>query len=76
MVVDALDECGSERDIRIILNLFQLASSVSNIRLRILVTSRSEVPVRCGFLNVLRAERNEFVLEEVMPEQVNRDIAL
>ena len=76
MVVDALDECSSERDIRIILNLFQLASSVTNIRLRILVTSRPEVPVRCGFSNVARAERNDFVLEEVMPEQVNRDIAL
>ena len=45
MVIDALDECESEDDIRVILRLLAEARSLKEVRLRVLVTSRPEVPI-------------------------------
>ncbi|KAM3084413.1 hypothetical protein ACMFMG_001482 [Clarireedia jacksonii] len=42
VVIDALDECETETEIRHILRLFVKARSLENVRLRILVTSRPE----------------------------------
>ena len=49
LVVDALDECEDENDSRAILQLFTEARSLVGIRLRVLVTSRPETPIRLGF---------------------------
>jgi ABC-type oligopeptide transport system ATPase subunit len=75
-VIDALDECASERDIRIILKLITSSQSLTNIRLRILITSRPETPIRCGFSQISEAERQVFVLHEILPAIVDRDLNL
>ncbi|KAF7540571.1 hypothetical protein G7054_g1266 [Neopestalotiopsis clavispora] len=75
-VIDALDECASERDIRIILKLITSSQSLTNIRLRILITSRPETPIRCGFSHISKAERQIFVLHEILPAIVDRDLGL
>jgi hypothetical protein len=44
LVVDALDECGPEAEVRAILQVLTEARCLSGIRLRVLVTSRPETP--------------------------------
>ena len=76
LVIDALDECDSERDIRILLRLLAQTSSLSNIRLRIFITSRPEIAIRCGFSQIPEAERQVFVLHDILPTIVDRDLSL
>jgi hypothetical protein len=76
LVIDALDECDSERDIRILLRLLATTSSLNNIRLRIFITSRPEIPIRCGFSQIPEAERQVFVLHDIQPTIVDRDLSL
>lgn len=75
-VIDALDECASERDMRIILKLITSSQLLTNIRLRIFITSRPETPIRCGFSHISNAERQVFVLHEILPAIVDRDLSL
>jgi hypothetical protein len=42
MVIDALDECESQRDVELILQLLVEAKDLANIQLRIFITSRPE----------------------------------
>jgi hypothetical protein len=52
MVIDALDECERDGDIRNILHLLARFQSVATVRLRVFVTSRPELPVRLGFKSI------------------------
>jgi NACHT domain len=76
IVIDALDECDSVRDIWIILRLLATTKSLGNIRLRVFITSRPEIPIRCGFFRMPEAERKVFVLHDILPAIVDRDIGL
>lgn len=76
IVIDALDECDSERDIRIILKLLAGAASLSNIRLRIFITSRPETPVRYGISQIADADRQVYVIHNIPPVIVDRDLRL
>ncbi|GKT47880.1 vegetative incompatibility protein HET-E-1 [Colletotrichum spaethianum] len=76
VVMDALDECNSERDVRIILRLLASTKSLKNIRLRVFVTSRPEIPVRCSFFRIPEAERQIFVLHDILPEVVDHDLGI
>lgn len=49
VVIDALDECEREEDIRAILELLARTRATRPIALRVLVTSRPELPIRLGF---------------------------
>jgi hypothetical protein len=75
LVIDALDECDSERDIRIILRLLATSSSLAKIRLRVFIASRPEIPVRSGFSQI-EADRQVFVLHDILPTIVDRDLRL
>jgi hypothetical protein len=59
MVIDALDECEGETDIQIILRLLAEARSLKNVSLRILITSRPEVPIRYGFRQISNTEHQD-----------------
>ena len=72
LVVDALDECDSERDIRVILKILTTARSLSNIRLRIFITSRPDLLIRHGFR---KTEHKVFVLNEISSNLVDRDLS-
>lgn len=76
LVLDALDECDNERDIRIILRLLAMTRVLRSIRLRIFITSRPEIPIRCGFQQIPEAERQCFVLHDISPTLVDRDLTL
>jgi hypothetical protein len=72
-VLDALDECDSERDIRVLVQLLASARTLTNIRLRVFATSRPEVPIRQIFGKIPDAS-TVFVLHEISPTKVNRDL--
>jgi heterokaryon incompatibility protein (HET) len=76
LVIDALDECDNDRDIRIILQLLAEAQSLKTIRLRVLLTSRPEIPIRHGFYEIPEAEHQDFVLHNIAPSIVDHDIMI
>jgi hypothetical protein len=76
LVLDALDECDDDSDIRIILRLLAETRSLRNTRLRIFITSRPESSVRRGFRQIPEADRQSFVLHDIAPTLVNGDLTL
>jgi hypothetical protein len=76
LVVDALDECDSEGDIRMILQLFTEARTLKTVRLRVFLTSRPEIPIRRGFYQIPAPERQDFVLHNISPLTVDHDIGI
>jgi hypothetical protein len=76
VVVDALDECDSDSNIRIIIQLLAEARSLTGVRLRVLLTSRPEVPIRLGFRQMVDAEHKDVMLHDISPSIVEHDIKL
>jgi hypothetical protein len=76
LVVDALDECENENEIRIILSLFSEARLLDTVRLKIFITSRPEVPIRHGVYQIPEAEHQDFVLHNISPAIVDHDITI
>jgi len=74
LVIDALDECSDENNIRIIPQLLAEAKSLKHIRLRIFLTSRPEVPIRHGFLHIPGTGHQDFVLHSISPPIIDQDI--
>jgi hypothetical protein len=74
LIIDALDECNNDNDIRIILQLLAEAQSLKTIRLRVFLTSRPEIPIRNGFYRIPEAEHQDFVLHNISPSIVDQDI--
>jgi hypothetical protein len=76
IVIDALDECNNDNNIRIIVQLLAEARSLTRARLRVLLTSRPEVPIRHEFYQVPDAEHQDVVLHNIPRSVVDHDIAL
>jgi hypothetical protein len=74
IVIDALDECEEEGSIGILLRLLPQVGACENIRVRILVTSRPETPIRHGFDQMGTAVHQGFVLHRMPIEVSDRDI--
>ncbi|KAK0512560.1 hypothetical protein JMJ35_004577 [Cladonia borealis] len=74
LVVDALDECDNNKDIRIIVYLLSEAQSLKTARLRIFLTSRPEVPIRKRFVDVPDGDYQNFILHNISPSIVDQDI--
>jgi len=76
LVVDALDECDNENDIRTILHLLAEVRSLERVRLRVFLTCRPEIPIRYGFWQIPDEEHQDFVLHNISPSVVDHDIAI
>jgi WD40 repeat protein len=74
VVIDALDECEEEGSIGLLLRLLPQIGGCRNIRVRILVTSRPETPIRHGFDRMETATHQGFVLHRMPTEVSDRDI--
>jgi len=74
LVIDALDECDDDKNIRIILQLLAEARSLKRVRLRVFLTSRPEVPIRLSFYQLPERERHGIVLHNISPLIVDHDI--
>ena len=73
-VIDALDECDSEDDIRLILQLFIEVTKISNIDLGILITSRPETTLLQGFQDIPEIIHRRLDLREIPRQTVEHDI--
>jgi hypothetical protein len=76
IVVDALDECENDKDVRIILQLLAEVKSLTTVRLRVFLTSRPEIPIRHGIRAIPQAEHQDFVLHDIELAIINHDISL
>jgi hypothetical protein len=76
LVVDALDECDNDNNIRIIIHLLAEARSLKTVRLRVFLTSQPEIPIRYGFHQIPDVEHMDFVLHSISPSIVDHDISV
>jgi hypothetical protein len=76
LVVDALDECEGEEDVRLVLQLFATAKSLQKVQLRIFITSRPETPIRHGIYDIPEAAHQDFVLHEISLSIIEHDISI
>jgi hypothetical protein len=52
IVIDALDECDREEDVRIIIRLLSQVQRITSVQLKFFLTSRPELPIRLGFEDI------------------------
>jgi hypothetical protein len=76
VVIDALDECDGDNDVKGVLQLFAEAKSLQPIQLRIFITSRRETPIRLGFRNMPEILHRDLVLNNVPQEIIYDDISI
>ncbi|KAF2176113.1 hypothetical protein K469DRAFT_700434 [Zopfia rhizophila CBS 207.26] len=76
LVVDALDECDDDNNIRIVIQLLAEARSLEMVRLRVFLTSRPEIPIRYGFREISDAAHQDFILHNISPSIVDHDISI
>ena len=76
VVIDALDECEREEDIRAILQLLEQTKDIKPVSLRVFVTSRPELPIRLGFKQMSDGTYRDLILHEVPRNTIERDIRL
>jgi hypothetical protein len=74
LVVDALDECDDDRNIRLILQLLAEFQALNTVQIRVFLTSRPEFTIRCGFNNIPDTEHQDFVLHSISSSIVDHDI--
>ncbi|GKU04331.1 hypothetical protein FLAG1_07048 [Fusarium langsethiae] len=75
IVVDALDECEKDADIKLILQLFSDLRLAGPLRVRVLVTSRPELPVRLGFSSIGNAYQ-DLILHKIPLPIIEHDISV
>jgi hypothetical protein len=75
-VVDALDECEGDDDIRLILQLLSQFKTLKSVRLQVFITSRPETPIRFGFLAIPDFTHQDFVLHEISEPVIQHDISI
>ncbi|KAL6799943.1 hypothetical protein J3E68DRAFT_435436 [Trichoderma sp. SZMC 28012] len=75
IVVDALDECGNEENMRTLIGIFSKAQQRNNPRLKIFLTSRPELPIRLGFEEI-SGKYDHLLLATVPKATIEHDIAL
>ena len=74
IVIDALDECEQEKDIKVLLQLLPQVQKSKDLRLQIFLTSRPELPIRLGFQQM--QEYQDLVLHELPISVIEGDIQL
>lgn len=75
LVIDALDECERDEDVRVIIRLLSRAKTLNSVRLRTFVTSRPELPIRLGFSNI-KGQYQDVVLHKIPKPIIEHDIAV
>ncbi len=74
IIIDALDECEEDDDVKVLLKLLSEIRDITTIRLRVFITSRPETPPRLGFRQIPSILHYDLVLDDVSRELVDRDI--
>jgi hypothetical protein len=74
IIVDALDECDGDDDIKRIIYLFSQARTLSSVRLRVFITSRPELPLRLGFKDI-KGKYQDVLLHQIPEPVIEHDIS-
>lgn len=74
IVIDALDECDEQKDLRLLLNILATTKDLPRLRLKIFVTSRPELPIRHGFEERPNIFYRDLALQNVSRSVVDGDI--
>jgi hypothetical protein len=75
-VIDAMDECEEDDDVRLILQLLAEAQSLEKIRIRAFLTSRPETPIRDGFDQISVDKHRDIVLHKILTPVISHDISI
>lgn len=75
IAIDALDECGSEDDMRTMISVFSKAQETTSPRVKFFLTSRPELPIRLGFENI-GGKYDNLLLASVPATTITLDIGL
>jgi hypothetical protein len=75
VVVDALDECDQEEDVRVIIDLMSQLKDLKSVRLKFFATSRPELPIRLGFEDI-RGRYEDLVLQQIPELIIEHDISM
>jgi hypothetical protein len=75
IVIDALDECHAANKIELVLALLSQTSGLATAELHILLTSRPEIPIREGLLNMPERARH-LMLHHIDSSIVGHDIRI
>ncbi|KAJ5433541.1 uncharacterized protein N7458_012697 [Penicillium daleae] len=62
ILMDALDECDVDKDVRLILQLLPRLQNSKAMRLRVLLTSRPELPIRLGFKKLAHQDHEDLMI--------------
>lgn len=73
LVIDALDECEDAGHIAIILHHLARIQFIKSANLRLLVTSRPDLPVRLDFMKIPESHR-DFILHDIPLPVIKHDI--
>jgi hypothetical protein len=76
LVIDVLDECERENNIRIILQLVFKIKNLNTILLRIFITSRSKILIRFDFRALSENIYQDFILHTISPVIIEYDISI
>ncbi|KAF2467852.1 uncharacterized protein BDR25DRAFT_291261 [Lindgomyces ingoldianus] len=74
VVIDALDECEPDNDIRLVLQLLSRTRDLKLVSLRVFVTSRPELHIRLGFKELPDGTFEDLILHEVAEQTIQHDI--
>jgi hypothetical protein len=74
IIIDALDECDGEKDVKTIISLLAKANAPRSVRLRIFITSRPELPIRLGFKDI-QGKYQGLALHQIPEPVVEQDIS-
>lgn len=75
-VIDAIDECESDADITLILQLLVEAQSLKKVRLRVFLTSRPDASIRQGFDRISEDKYRHIVLHNIPTLVIDHDISV
>ena len=76
IVMDALDECDEENELRILLKLLAMTKDLPKLQLKILMTSRPEWPIQQGFKEMPNIFYCDLVLQNVPKSVIDNDIKI
>lgn len=75
LVIDALDECDRDEDMKLMIGLFGRFKAIPSLRFKVFITSRPEVHVRLGF-KAIEGTYQDLILHEIKDEVIYQDIFL
>ncbi|KAL9577423.1 MAG: hypothetical protein Q9203_007467 [Teloschistes exilis] len=67
VVIDALDECEKEGDVKVIIDLWSRLAHLTTVRLKLFLTSRPELPIQLPFKKMSAAIHQDMILQDAVP---------